>query len=319
MLHRGSSFSAFANFLQRQRVMVLDGGLATTLETLGLDISSELWSAEVLLQAPNAIKRVHGEFLAAGADCITSCSYQASIEGFRNRGISSDGAADLLRLSVKLAMDARTAFWGIARNRDRRQFPVVAASVGPYGAYLADGTEYTGRYDIGVDQLYEFHRERWHVLATSGADLLACETIPSSQEAEVYLRLLHETPGVSAWLTFSCRDGRHLADGTPIADVARACRGVPNVVAVGVNCIPPELVAELLDELRCVTDTPLLAYPNSGERYDAVGRTWAQGLSSPDWDRMPSMWQALGAVGIGGCCRVGPADIACLRKALNPG
>ncbi|MCJ7630024.1 MAG: homocysteine S-methyltransferase, partial [Longimicrobiales bacterium] len=180
--------------LDQQNIIVLDGGMATALEARGCDLVDELWSAKVLLEAPDLIREVHLDYLLAGADCITTSSYQASLPGFRIRGLDEDAGKNLLGLSVMLALEARELFWREAFNRKGRLEPLVAASIGPYGAFLADGTEYTGRYGISDSELYEFHRGRWQVLAMGGADLMACETIPTQREAETLLRLVAETP-----------------------------------------------------------------------------------------------------------------------------
>ena len=313
---RRSTVNPITECAKRQRVMVLDGGLATTLEARGSDLDDDLWSAKILIEAPDEIQQVHHDFLVAGADCITTSSYQASLPGFHRRGISETQGIDLLHQSVRLAVNARDTFWSESANRPGRRRPLVAASVGPFGAFLADGSEYTGAYQIGDTDLYEFHRTRWQVLAESAVDLLACETIPSRQEAGVILRLLRETPGRWAWLSFSCRDTAHMSDGTRLADVVRLCDSTPNVAAVGINCTRPEFIAPLLTELRQETVKPFIVYPNSGERYDARSRTWSAQPSRIDWREAAAEWGQLGATGVGGCCRVGPAQIADLRHQL---
>ncbi|NIM49271.1 MAG: homocysteine S-methyltransferase [Gemmatimonadales bacterium] len=296
--------------------MVLDGGLATALEARGFDLDDELWSAKILLDAPDAIRAVHLDFLAAGADCIATSTYQATLPGFHKRGLSDVEGVELFRLSVRLAVEARDAFWSEPGNRQGRLRPLVAASVGPYGAFLADGSEYTGRYGIGDGELHAFHRHRWHVLADSQADLLACETIPSRREAGVLLELLRETPGRWAWMSFSCRDGAHLSDGGPIIDVARACDAAPGVAAVGVNCTAPQFISSLIAEVRRGTEKPIIVYPNSGERYDAVHKSWVATQAVIDWEVATVEWYRLGAAAIGGCCRVGPEVISAMRRQL---
>lgn len=298
--------------------MVLDGGLATALESRGWDLDDELWSADVLLQAPEAIGQVHCDFLAAGADCIVTSSYQASLQGFHKRGLSQERGAELLSDSVRLAIDARDGFWSEPKNRTGRLRPLVAASVGPYGAFLADGSEYTGRYAVDDEALYEFHRGRWQILAASEADVIACETIPSRREARVLLRLLRETPNTWAWLSFSCRDGAHLCGGSRLADVAQVCDGEPQVAAIGINCTSPEFISPLIKVARRATSKPVIVYPNLGEQYDATQKTWA-GRSVPiDWAAASAEWSRLGAAGIGGCCRVRPEDISEMRRQLVP-
>jgi len=305
-----------AEFVQRQGIMVLDGGLATALEARGHDLNDELWSAKVLLETPDAIRQVNLDFLAAGADCIATATYQASLPGFRKRGLSDSDGVELLRESVRIAVDARDTFWSKPHNREGRHRPLVAASVGPYGAFLADGSEYTGDYGIDDAELYDFHHDRWRILAESEADLLACETIPSEREARVLLQLLRETPGRWAWLSFSCRDEAHLCDGSRLADVVRACDAEVGVAAVGINCTAPESVSHLIVELRGATEKPIIVYPNSGEQYNVARRAWEGAPAPIDWAEASVEWSRLGAAGIGGCCRVGPDDISEVRRRL---
>ncbi|NJD19383.1 MAG: homocysteine S-methyltransferase [Gemmatimonadetes bacterium] len=319
----------FEDTLLTQGFVLLDGGLATALEARGHDLRDPLWSAKVLLEAPAEVRQVHLDYLRAGADCIATVTYQATYEGFRARGLDAERAEAALNLAVRLAAEARTAFWGDAPSRAGRLRPLVAASVGPYGAYLANGAEYTGDYDLDEDALVSWHRRRWHVLAASGADLLACETIPSLAEARAFLRLLAETPGRWAWLSFQCRDGERLADGTPLQDVAALCGGAGGVVAVGVNCVPPSSVSSLLRCARRGTRALLVAYPNSGERYDPSSGRWSAPTDSPapsgrtpaespvDLVAWAPRWHAEGAAILGGCCRTGPDTIARMRRALT--
>ena len=300
--------------IDRQGYLVLDGGLATTLEAHGHDLDDELWSARVLMEAPEAIAKVHRDFLEAGADCLVTASYQASLEGFARRGLDTGQGAQLIASAVDLAVTARQAFR--AGRKDGRPEPLVAASIGPYGAYLADGSEYTGRYDIDQSGLLDFHRERWRILADSPADLLACETIPSLRETAVLLSLLADTPDRWAWFSFSCRDGIHLNDGNRLSDAVRLCTAVTQVAAVGINCTAPEHVTSLINEARRVTARPLVVYPNRGEEYHAASRSWRAGPHALAWEESVRQWRAAGAEGIGGCCRIGPPEIALTRQVL---
>jgi homocysteine S-methyltransferase len=308
-----------APFLARQGAMILDGGLATSLEELGCDLNDPLWSAKILLEAPDLISRVHRSFLEAGADCIATATYQATFEGLARRGLHADAAEGVLRCAVRLAVVARDDFWAERGPTDDRPLrPLVAASIGPYGAYLADGSEYTGDYGLDEDQLRRFHARRWRVLAESDADVLACETIPSAPETRVLLSLLEDTPNRWAWLSFSCSDAGHISDGTPIADVVRLCDAAPRVAAVGVNCIAPALVSPLLDRIRAASSKPLVVYPNSGERYDAETKRWAEGTADEDWTTASLEWREKGARVIGGCCRTRVAHVARLREIHAP-
>ncbi len=278
--------------------LVLDGGLATELERRGADLSDRLWSARLLLEDPDLIREVHADYFDAGADVAISASYQASFHGFAERGLSREDAASLMRRSVGLAREAADA-----AGNDR----LVAASVGPYGAVLADGSEYDGRYGLSVPELVDFHRARIEVLLDAGPDVLAMETIPSILEAEALVRILDGLPGVAAWISFSCSDGLHISDGTPFADAAALAASSDQVVAVGVNCSPPANLPELLSSAR--VDRPLLAYPNLGSTWDAAARSWILQGPRPDLGAAAGEWRAAGAHIVGGCCGSTPDDI----------
>jgi homocysteine S-methyltransferase len=329
---RRASENPFAPFLGGGRPVILDGGLATGLEARGHDLADHLWSSRILVEDPAEIRAVHEAYLRAGADCITTASYQATVEGFARIGLSRVDALAILDRSTTLALEARDNVCprlpessdmpgrtGHTRRawRARRSRPLVAASVGPYGAFLADGSEYTGRYDLDEVGLYSFHAERFRRLSRSGADLLACETIPSLVEARVLTRLIAESDQW-AWLSFSCMDGAHLNDGTPMEEAIDAVRDTPGLAALGVNCTAPRFVAELVRRIRSRTDTPVIVYPNSGEVYDAETKTWNADPANVEWEEGPSEWVRSGARIIGGCCRVGPDAIARLRARSEP-
>jgi len=274
-------------------VLVADGGLATELEAGGADLSDPLWSARLLIEAPQDIASVHAAFFAAGAQIATTASYQASFEGFAARGIDRQAAAGLLRRSVDVARQAG----GSAPER------WVAASVGPYGAVRADGSEYRGRYGLSVAQLSAWHRPRLEVLADAGADLLALETVPDLDEAAALVGLVQEAT-VPAWLSYTI-EGTTTRAGQPLAEAFAIAAGVPQIVAVGVNCCAPGDVLAAVEIARSVTGKPVIVYPNSGER-------WAPGGWSGPATFSPGLvpqWVAAGARIVGGCCRVGPADI----------
>lgn len=306
-----------APFLETQRLVILDGGLATELEEQGFDLNDELWSAKIILEQPDSIRRLHLGYLLAGADCIASASYQATIEGFVQRGLAEGEAGKLLRRSVDLALEARAEFWSDPENRIGRLKPLVAASIGPYGAYLADGSEFRGDYGLNEDALVDFHRSRWRLLASSGADLLACETIPSRQEARGLRRLLEETQEAQAWFSFSCRDEQHLSDGAPLTDVIEELDDCPQIVAIGVNCTAPRHVSGLLRSASDATSKPIVVYPNAGEGWDATTKRWTPvDRDSPTLVGSCREWFDLGARLIGGCCRTSPDDIRQVRRTL---
>lgn len=302
---------------QRNRCVFLDGGLATQLEARGHNLDDTLWSARLLRDEPREIAAVHMDYLQAGADIITTASYQATMEAFIESGIEPDKAQDLLRLSVKLAQSTRDEFWADKTNPTGRIRPRVAASVGPYGAYLANGSEYNGDYDLDESALLSFHRQRWRLLADAEPDLLLCETIPSFAEAQALVKLAAETAAVPVWISFSCRDAGHICDGTSITKCARLVAAHPRIDVIGVNCTPPKFIAELIRRIRETTDTPIAVYPNSGETYDAESGTWSGDEDISRFARQAVKWHELGADTIGGCCRTTPAHIRAAREMLD--
>ena len=245
-----------------------------------------------------------------------SAGYQASLPGLARHGASDAEAVRALRRSVELALAARDRFWAAPENRAGRHRPLVAAGLGPYGAFLADGSEYTGDYDVGARGLAGFHRERLRILAGCGADLLACETVPSAVEARVLTDLLERVSGAQAWLSFSCRDGERISDGTPLAAVAADVAGSDRIVALGVNCTAPRWIGPLITALADATDKPIVVYPNSGERYDPGTRRWLPSDEVSDLADAAPRWVGLGARILGGCCRTGPEQIRALRHRL---
>ncbi len=303
------------SLLKRSAPIILDGGLGSELDRHGYDISSPLWSAELLIDNPQAIAEVHRAYLDAGAQCITSASYQASEPGFRSIGRSPQQAGELFQLSVDIAKSACREF--VARNRDCSYQPIVAASVGPYGAYLANGSEYSGNYGIDDPALIDFHRPRLEWLDQADADVIACETIPSLQEASILCQLLYnlQTP---AWISFSCQDNYRLNDGNPVRQAAALFKQHPRVVAVGINCTAPQYIQGLIGEIRsALSDKSIVVYPNSGEHYDADTKTW-HGTETPlECASAAADWYAAGAGIIGGCCRMGPAHIEAIAEVLD--
>jgi homocysteine S-methyltransferase len=292
--------------------MVVDGGLATELERRGADLRDDLWSARILVDDPDAIVDVHRAYVAAGADVLISASYQASFEGFAARGLDRAAATGVMARSVELARIA-------AKEAGR---PVlVAASIGPYGAVLADGSEYTGSYGLGersaaVAALRGFHRPRAEVLAAAAPDLLAIETIPSIVEAEALADVVPPL-GVPAWISFSCADDEHLNDGTPLADAIDVAASIPGVAAVGINCTPPAHVPSLLRIAASRTTKPRVAYPNRGATWNARMKSW-MGDAVPDgFGPLAMKLRGAGARLIGGCCGTGPADIRDVATALR--
>jgi homocysteine S-methyltransferase len=302
------------NFLAQRPLLVLDGALATELERRGADLRDPLWSAKCLIERPDLIQAVHLDYFRAGADVATTATYQASFEACARRGLGRTAAATLMRSAVALAAQAREEFCSGESPQLGRPRPLIAASIGPYGAMLADGSEYRGGYSADDRTLAEFHRPRLELLAGAGADLFAIETIPCLREAQVVARLLEEFPDCSAWLSFSCQDGGRNCEGEDIGECVAELQDHAQLVAVGVNCTAPQYVSPLLRRMRGRTGKPLLAYPNSGECYEASSKNWTGAPGTTGFGDQARRWYEEGARLIGGCCRTGPDDIREVRR-----
>ncbi|QDY84746.1 homocysteine S-methyltransferase [Paenibacillus polymyxa] len=298
--------------LNKFQLIVLDGAMATELERYGHDLNDSLWSAKILYEHPDSIKRVHRDYFEAGADCAITASYQATVEGYVQRGLSENEALKLIQSSVQIAVQARDEFWAdvtATASQQTRPKPLVAASVGPYGAFLADGSEYRGDYKLSEEQLMEFHRPRMKALIEAGADILACETIPCMVEARAIARLLKEFPGTYAWISFSAKDEQHISNGESIAACAKWLNEHEQVAAVGINCTLPKFIPSLIHEIHSHTDKPVVVYPNLGEEYDPVTKTWQGHTCTETFGQSARQWYEAGARMIGGCCRTQPQDI----------
>ncbi|XP_034737629.1 homocysteine S-methyltransferase [Etheostoma cragini] len=302
--------------------LILDGGLATELEAQGANLQGDpLWSARLLHTNPQAIKDAHYRFLISGADVITSATYQASIPGFISHlDVGPERARDLLMSGVQLAKETVERFVLDTRPTGQR-WPLVAGSVGPYGAFLLNGAEYTGAYaeEMSIEELKIWHRPQVGCVTAAGADLIAFETIPSIKEAEALVELLKEFPNSKAWLSFSCKDEKCISDGSPFTDAVQMANRSTQLVAVGVNCCSAALVEPLLDSARSLLgpDMSWVVYPNSGEDWDTKHGWLTSGNTSASISKLSRTWMKQGAALIGGCCRIGPAHIAELRQELK--
>jgi homocysteine S-methyltransferase len=289
-------------------IHVLDGGMASELEHRGARIDGPLWSAHVLEDAPEMVVAVHRAYVEAGADCIETASYQVSRMGYAEYGLAPERADAALVKAIELAQTAAAEF------PQRRV--LVAASLGPYGAALHNGAEYHGNYDCTFGELVDFHRERIDVLAGCNADVLAFETLPSLEEGVAIGEALRPYPDLAAWFSFTCQEDGLVAHGEKLRDCARRVAAFPQTVAIGVNCTRPELIVNLIDELRAASGKPVIVYPNSGEGWDAAARCWTGKGDPVAFAAQAAEWFAAGAQMVGGCCRTRPAHIRRVAEAF---
>jgi homocysteine S-methyltransferase len=296
-----------------QGIHVLDGGLASELEYQGAKIDGPLWSAQALEDEPEKVAAVHRSYIEAGSQCIATCSYQVSRMGYAEVGLPAERADAALLRSVEIARSV------VAEFPDRRV--LVAGSLGPYGAALHNGGEYSGNYDCSYDDLVRFHHERIEVFARAVTqqrpDLLAFETFPSLDEVRSVGEALAPWPDLQAWFSFSCRDEKHVSHGECVTECAALVASFPQTAGIGVNCVPPKWIPSLIAELRSASDKPVMVYPNSGEGWDTTNRCWT-GVTDPDeFGAGAAAWFRAGAQIVGGCCRTRPAHIREVARAVQ--
>ena len=308
--------STFDDIIKQQGFVILDGALATELEARGADLNHPLWSAKVLTENPLLIKQVNLDYLNAGANIITTASYQASFMGFEKQGYSREEAIRLMQLSVEIAVEARKEFL-LNNVNNVIHYPIIAASLGPYGAALADGSEYKGYPNVPLSTLTAFHEERLNVITNTDADMLAFETIPCLNEAIAIKELLHQYSSKKAWISFSCKDGLHLCNGELFEDAVKLLNNSNEIIGIGVNCTAPQHIESLIKIAQPLTKKIILVYPNKGETYNAMDKKWdASTECNPDFLQNAKFWLDAGAKAIGGCCRTTPADIRQLNNLL---
>ena len=301
--------------LEQKKHMIIDGALASELQRRGCDLNDSLWSAKVLIEQPELIQQVHYDYFKAGADCAITASYQATPMGFAQKGIELEESIKLIKTSVKLAQQAKMQYLNDIKE-DKAL--LIAGSVGPYGAYLANGSEYTGDYQLSESEFIAFHKDRVTALIDAGVDILACETMPSFLEIKALTKLIQQFPMVNCWFSLTLKDQQHISDGTPLTEVIEYLNSIEQIVSVGINCIALEKVTPALEVLSKLTSKPLIVYPNSGEEYDPTTKQWHKNHHhNCTFANLLDTWIKLGAKLIGGCCQTTPEDIVEIHQLLN--
>ena len=301
--------------LEQKKHIVIDGALASELQRRGCDLNDSLWSAKVLIEQPELIQQVHYDYFVAGADCAITASYQATPMGFAPKGIELEESIKLIKTSVKLAQQAKMQY---LNDIKQDKALLIAGSVGPYGAYLANGSEYTGDYQLSESEFIAFHKDRVAALIDVGVDILACETMPSFLEIKALAKLIQQFPMVNCWFSLTLKDQKHISDGTPLTEVIEYLNSIEQIVSVGINCIALEKVTPALEVLSKLTSKPLIVYPNSGEQYDPTTKQWHKNHHhNCTFANQLDTWIKLGAKLIGGCCQTTPEDIVEIHQLLN--
>ena len=292
------------SILEKNQIMVIDGSMSTALENMGCELNDSLWTAKILIEEPDKIKEVHKNYFRAGADCGITATYQCSIPGLLAKGYDEQTAEQMIRRSVEIFLEAREEWWNEEGAAAGRVYPLCLGDIGPYGAYLADGSEYRGNYGVDEETIRSFHKRRMEILWEAGADVLLMETQPSLQEALIVADLAEEL-GADYWISFSCADGHHINENqVAITECMKALENHPHLVMVGVNCTAPEYMVSLIEDMKSVTNLPIAVYPNSGEVYDPQTKTWSCACADHNhsYEEQSLDWMRAGAKAVGGCC-----------------
>ena len=296
-----------ANIFENNKIMIIDGSMSTPLERMGADLNDTLWTAKVLREQPELIKKVHTDYFRAGADCGITASYQATIPGLMAKGMTESEAEDVIASSVRVFLEARDEWWKAEGEAAGREYPLCLASVGPYGAYLANGSEYRGNYKISDEELRMFHRRRMEILKNAGADMFLIETIPSKREALICADLA-EDMGLDYWISYSCMSGTKICEGDPLREcIMELVKDRPHLKMAGVNCTDPRFIISLIEEIKAglreaEKDLPIGVYPNSGEKYDPGTKTWTRAGEGMAFGAYAYEYMKAGAKAVGGCC-----------------
>jgi|TARA_B110000881_G_C18561313_1_gene510027 homocysteine S-methyltransferase len=293
--------------------MILDGGLSFPIEKKGINLNSKLWTTELLISNQKIIKDVHLKYLKAGAQFITTCSYQASIKSLKNRGFNFEESKKIILKSITIAEEVKNIYNKKYTNKKKI---LIAASIGSYGSYLSDGSEYKGNYDVNDKIIFDFHKSKIQILENSNADVLAFEAIPSYRETKIISKILEDSKKKS-WISFTCKNDLEISDGTLLAQCCKYLKNHPNIFAIGVNCTSPKYISNLIKILKnnC-GEKKIIVYPNSGKKYDSINKNWI-GKKNNSFDILLKEWIDLGVDIIGGCCGIGPNQIKKISKLIN--
>ncbi|UQS86266.1 homocysteine S-methyltransferase [Nicoliella spurrieriana] len=305
--------SKISQWAQQQPTILIDCALSYGLEQRNIQLNNKLWTASALQSHPDIIKAIHKDYFNAGSNMTVTDTYQGSVPGFIDAGYTKEQAIELIQRSVKLAREAQAEV-------TVPQTTWVAGAIGPYGAFLADGSEYVGNYGISEAELIKFHQDRLQTLVEAGVDLLAFETIPDFTELKAIKQLLSQYPGIDAFVSCSIKDAHHISDGTDLLEVQALLETIPNVIAYGFNCNHPEFTVPGLTYLhdhQTNANQSLIVFPNSGAHYDPSTKEWSQATAF-SFGKAAKEWQAAHAKWIGGCCEVSVQDERDMRDALFP-
>ena len=297
---------------QAKKGIVLDGAMSDELERQGVQTNNKLWTATALIDQLDKVYQAHMDYFNAGAELIITDTYQANVQAFEKAGYSKTEAEQFIRNAVKIAKKARDDF-----EKQTGKHNYVAGTIGAYGAYLADGSEYRGDYQLTSDEYLAFHLPRLKLVLAEKPDLIALETQPKLAEPVTVLDWLKEQRQIPVYVSFTLKDAKHLSDGTPIAEAVKKISQYQQVFAIGINCVSPTIVQDALSEFSQYTKKPLVVYPNLGASYDPQIKQWRKFTNDFNFEELTKSWYQAGARLIGGCCTTGPKEINQIKQAID--
>lgn len=296
-----------------KQLHVLDGAMSSALEQHGLDTNNKLWTAKALIDDIDIVYDVHFKYFEAGAQMVLTDTYQANIYAFEKLGYTRNQAQKFIAMGVLVAKKARDDY-----EKQTGKHGLVAGTIGPYGAYLADGSEYRGDYLLNEAQYLDFHLPRLQTILEQEPDCIALETQPKLFEPVTLLKWLSKyAPTMPVYVSFTLRDEQTLSDGTKLSRAIKEVSKYPQVFAVGINCIAPKLVEKALKTIRQATTKQIIVYPNSGSVYDPNTKTWQELTQKIDFKQAAAKWHQTGANIIGGCCTTTPTEIKQIAEYFN--
>jgi S-methylmethionine-dependent homocysteine/selenocysteine methylase len=280
------------------RLRVLDGATGTELERRGVACGAPLWSAWGLLRAPDQVRQIHADYVAAGVDALVANTFRTQARALGAADLA-ERAAQLTRLAVRLAREAA------ARSPSP---PFVLGSCAP----LEDC--YQPQRVPDDASLAREHAEHARNLVAAGVDAVLVETMNCVREALAASRAARDA-GATVLVSFVCDGEGRLLSGEPLAEALDAVRAAAPLV-VGVNCLPPSAIGACLPALRSCGQ-PFLIQPNLGAPTADGGFARSEESSAEEFADLAAALRVQGASLVGGCCGTTPAHLAALVSRLD--
>ena len=290
-----------------KKIKLLDGSMSFPMEQLGYNLKNKLWTGKALINNPDLIKDIHKGYIDAGADFISTSTYQISFDRLKNMGYQSEEIKKIFQKSVDIVKDA------IEESKLKKEIKIVG-SFGPYASYDPEASEYIGEYDSTDIEIKKFHLNNIRIIEETDLDIILYETIPCLREIKILSEALsHSTKEI--WISITCNEEMEFRDGSSFKDACEIISKIEKITTMGINCFSPLLVKKAIDLLKKYSNKKILIYPNSGEIYNPKERFWTG--NNEFNNSMIKNWLSLYPDIIGGCCRIGYDDIKKMRVEID--